>query len=338
MAMWFLLFPVNWIVTAALTFEDVWLAPIGLALIALIVFVIVRCMHMETLLIGSSALRRVGILKTRSIAWAEVTGTEKVTRVGTRGRRIELLNVIGEKGALLIAPHQVADPHRVLYWALDQAKNGKASAIGERVLQEGAELQRWRWYIPHAAVALVLSCAMTALFVSDIRKKQTRHELERITQMSDPAEKIPAALALAVDADQERSARCRAYHIMMYSHLALGQLPEAATACEPRVALACGTARAQCEEVRRLGEAHAAMAASNPTEALQLLEAVPRLRPAIRFDLEVRALQAVGRDADAILVAEQCIQRFGASQQPQLMAYAATCRAALPAGSPTDQP
>jgi hypothetical protein len=172
---------------------------------------------------------------------------------------------------------------------------------------------------------------MTALFVSDIQKKQTRRALERISDMRDPAQKIPAAEAIAGDSGQTHSARCRAYHIMMYSHLALGQMDAAVAACEPRIALACGPAVAQCSEVRSFKEAHAAMAASDPGRALTLLEEVPNLRPAVRFDLEIRALRAVGRDADAVPIAERCIHMFGGSEFPQTQAYVATCRAALPA-------
>lgn len=341
MAFWLFAPAVLWAAPSLVTGEGLWKLAIALPVLALFPVVIGRIQEVETLIVSSTHLRRMGFVRTASIAWADVTGSERVDRVVTNSRggsrRVVLTRVLGREGtSLLIAELQVEDHRDVVRWAVAEAAAGRAGAIDERLRQEGQPARsKWVWLAPHAIVALVITGALGWYGVQDTARREAQRAIRALDDLPS-AERRARALAIANGNDDER-VRCPALSQAVYGALRMGDTADALRTCE-RMDTACVAIpyegeRARhpddrCWGMRALDEARDAHARGDMTAAYDAIERAGNLTMPIYYAVGIEAARGVGATERIGELAERCLRAYGTSDDPEVLEYVGVCRRA----------
>ncbi|MCB9656386.1 MAG: hypothetical protein H6726_01965 [Sandaracinaceae bacterium] len=325
LAVWFLFFVLAGIVSPFATGVGWWKLPVCVLVWPLFPWGVTRVARMESVLVGATGLRRVGLWRERFVAWRDITDVRRFSR-RVKSRDIPLIALESADGELVIAELAVDDPKGVLDWALAAATSDRLHEIEDRVRREGRPAGRSRWYAPHVAVALLLSAVFGWYLFRDARR---RHE-ERILRTADDLPLAARAAAIEPifrDASLPSSTRCRAATMLKYTLAHAGQAARAYEVCAEELTLDCAyRAPDACTPFAALRDAGAALEAGQAERALSLLEGFPH-QGAARGAIEVEALIALGRTADALAASERCLREVD-ERDPTLAALAVRCRVA----------
>ena len=162
LAIWFLIWPVAWVVIALVTGEDLWRLGVAPFLWLMVPWFVTRVIRFQTIILDSYSIRRVGFLKDHHMAWPDITGFRHFEqRYGKRHTGTIPMVALQAKGReLIMCPVLCEDPDGHLRWAFEKVEAGEVSLITERVEAQGHPLNRLRWYVPHLVTALVFSLAV----------------------------------------------------------------------------------------------------------------------------------------------------------------------------------
>lgn len=319
MGFWFIVFPVAWFVQAIVTGEALWKLAVSPLLWLIVPWGITRTMKMETLVLGTQTIRRIGFLRDHVKEWSSIETVRTFERQRSRGRPVRLYGLQGKGGELVIAPDVVEDRANVLSWALQTATRGNVTEIDERVRSEGATLNRMRWYVPHLVTGLILSVLSGWFIGIDQRRHVVRRELAALSNLPS-AERFERATALLEDEGEDPQIRCRAAGILTSTQVHHGELERAIETCRREEGLAC-LVPPDCDRFVRLRDARDALAAGEPERALGLVENTGA--GVVRDAIEVSALRALGRDFGE--QAARCWDIYGDSEDARVRELAAPC-------------
>ncbi len=91
MAIWFLIFPVAWIVVAFITGEELWRLGVAPILWLIVPWLVTRVMRFQTIILDAKTIRRVGFFKDVHMAWSDITGIRHFEQqYGKRGMAFSL--------------------------------------------------------------------------------------------------------------------------------------------------------------------------------------------------------------------------------------------------------
>lgn len=309
---WFLVLAPAWAIEVAVTGEDYWRLVPALLIPALLTVLVVRTLMLETVYLSNLDLKRQGFVKTHTMRWRDVTGTRWMERRAKRGREIRLLVVEGQGGQeLLVAPTQVQDPGGVLRWAIEQAQAGEPADIAARVRREGRLPRRWRPYLVHGLVALVLCTAAGVVLVPTAVGRQAERTLRTLDDWP-PEERITRATEVAQTTFLPEHLACRAWSRTVRAQARLGGLEETLRRCERVAELGCRAPFDGCRDLETLSRAETALTDGDGTRALREVDSLDGCLGGLCVSARVRALRLSGADPLAEALAGECRERFGA--------------------------
>lgn len=317
---WFIVFPVAWFVQALVTGEALWKLAVSPVLWVIVPWGITRTMKMETLVLGTQTIRRVGFLRDHVKEWSAIEAVRTFERRRPRGGPVRLWGLQGKGSELIIAPDVVADRANVLSWALQRATSGNVTEIDERIRSEGVKLNRAKWYLPHVATGLALSLAVGSWIASDQLRRAVDRELSALGNLP-LAERIERATPLFEDESATDRVRCRAGSLVTSAHTQRGDLARGLELCRRLETMTC-IVPPRCDQIVAIRDARDALAAGDAEHALQLLDGLT-MYSVVRSTTEVAALRVLGRDATE--QAARCIRTYGESDDPAVRELAQGC-------------
>ncbi|MEM9073334.1 MAG: hypothetical protein AAGE52_32815 [Myxococcota bacterium] len=333
---WLMVWPVAWILQAVISNEGWWRVALAPFVWILAPALVTRIVRVETLIVGTHELRRIGFVRTRSLPWSAIRGHRQWHRRVRNGHRVRLFTIESDEGELLVAPDVVDDPKGLLSWALAKAAEGRQSEIDERVRKEGQPLRAIRWFVPHLVTALVASVVLGWV----VAGPQIRREVDRKIQRADSlpyAERNALLEPIFQSSFYDERLRCRAGSKLTYSEISVRddigediyevRLPRALARCEAMRHVPCATLpyhNRGCHSFSALIEASEHWKAGDAVSALAALEETTIQGP-LRFAIEVPALRQVGRVEDAQRIAAECWERFGDSEFSVAQELVAAC-------------
>lgn len=324
LAVWFFVFVVAGIVEPLVTGENWWKLALGLLAWPLFPFVVTRVMRLESVLIGAQSLRRVGFFRERAVRWEDVKGVRRFTR-RAKNRAIPLIGVQTSAGELVIAELAVDDANGVLDWALAAASEGRTQDIEERVRSEGRDPRRPLWYVPHTAVALVLTLVLGVYLYKDQQRRFVERTLRQAEQLP-LAESVATLQPIFDDEALAITTRCRAGSSLKFARARSGDGAGAFSVCARQVELGCSYLTPdECTRFAALRDAGAALEGGDATGALRLLEGWTEQGPA-RGAVEVPALVSLGRSDEAREASARCL---AAAEESELATSALVARCRL---------
>lgn len=305
-----------WVLKAAILGEGfAWLIPAVLIPVALVA-VIVPLLRFTTLYLSNVRLERQGFFRRVGIDWAEVTGQRRIERRQKNHRYVTVIILEGRGGAEFeFVPGVVADPDGVLPWAVEAAIAGDVPAIDERVRRDGRILVRTRQVLVHAMVALGIVGAFAWFFAPSVQRESLSQQMEAAREAS-PEERLALAPALLDHPAASRSTRCSVGQMVMLAHQELDDTAAATRACEETEAAGCEGPGGGCHAYFSFDRALALLAAvegddGGAAAALPELEALGGCHRVECFELRMRILRDLDREADALAVGRECIEAYG---------------------------
>ena len=336
MAIWFLIFPVAWVVIALVTGEEMWRLGVAPLLWLMVPWFVTRVMRFQTIILDAQSIRRVGFFKDGHMAWADITGIRHFEqRYGKRGMgMIAMVALQAEGRELIMCPVLSADPDGHIRWAFDRVEAGEVSQIRDRVEAQGRPLNRLSWYTPHLITALVLSLGVGYFLMGDQRRKYGERLL-RGAENAPYERKLKSATALLQNEKYSHRLRCRAGTMLVYAEIREDHMEKAISTCETIRDLSCSHVPYDPSDCSPLKELLAAKTATSPEQVLTHLKAVVSdYPPAIVYSLALPALRKLGRTAEAEERAKACWKSYGDSDHAATKALVEVCRPTEPQATP----
>ncbi len=328
MAIWFLIFPVAWIVTAFITGEGLWRLGVATILWLIVPWLVTRVMRFQTIILDAKTIRRVGFFKDAHMAWSDVTGIRHFEqRYGKRGMgMISMVALQAEGRELIMCPVLCEDPAGHIRWAFERIEAGEVSLIAQRVEAQGQPLNRLRWYLPHLITALAFSLALGYFLMGDQRRRYGE-SLLRGVDSAPYEEKLKYASELMQNDSFSQRLRCRAGIKMVYTEIREDHIEKAIENCVTVRDWSCSNVPYEPDDCSPIESLLAAKSATTPEQVLTLLLAVEsKYPPALVYSLELPALRKLGRNEEADTRAEACWKMYGDSKHAISLALAQVCR------------
>lgn len=261
--------------------------------------------------------------------------TAVVKRRRKRGMYVTVLIVEGRDGAELdLGSANTGGPEDVLLWAIDAASRGEVGAIDGRVRRDGRVFSNLRLIAVQAIPPLLILGAFAWFLTPDALRRSLAEQLAEVHALS-PAAQLERAPELLEDPAADEFTRCEVGRMVLGAHIELGDIPAAVAACADNETVDCGPTDG-CDAHFALIRVREAAANGGPEQlaaAAGELEFLAQNQTVESFNLRMQIYSALGDDAEARRVGEECIAAYGHLSPDSDML--APCRAAPTGGGPT---